>query len=153
VGNAQVRALLPGDIQHIAANLRAADREELMASHGECEPLDAISKAVLMSSHFWTLADYEPLAVFGVTPLSLMGGSGAPWLLGTGRVFTARSALVRDGRRYVQRMLAVYPHLYNYVDARNTRSVRWLARLGFHIHAPAPYGVAGLPFHRFEMRA
>jgi hypothetical protein len=154
VAKAHVRLLEPGDIAHVAANLRRADQEELDAVFGPLtDPLDAIGRSVMLSSHYWTLAAAEPLAVFGVAPLSLLGGVGAPWLLGTEKIFTAPSALVREGRRYVQRMLAVYPHLLNYVDARNTRSVRWLARLGFEIQPAKPFGAAGLPFHRFELKA
>jgi len=34
-----------------------------------------------------------------------------------------------------------------------SRSVCWLARLGFTIHPPEPYGCLGEMFHRFEMHA
>ncbi len=150
---AEIRPLRPGDIEHVAARLREADRQELIAAEGRDRPTDALCRAVLMSSDYWAFADHEPIAIFGAMPLSLLGGVGAPWLLGTDRLFRFPGALVREGRRYVQRMLAVYPHLVNYVDARNTRSVRWLGRIGFSLHPPAPYGAQGLPFHKFEMRA
>lgn len=115
---------------------------------------DALAESVLRSTKAWTwTADGEPIAIFGVAPVALLGGIGAPWLLGTDRVPRFPRVLVREGRRYVAEMLGLFPHLVNYVDARNVVSVRWLARLGFKVHEPQPYGAAGLPFHRFEMRA
>lgn len=149
----RVRTLMPGDIEHIAGNVRAADRAEILAASGEEDMYQVIADAVIRSTHYWVSATDRPVAIFGCTPMSLLGGVGVPWALATDEVLRYPSALVREGRRYVQRMLAVFPHLYNYVDARNTRSVRWLARIGFEIQPAAPYGAAGLPFHRFELRA
>lgn len=132
--------------------MRAADVTEL-AALGEDNPLRGIARSVMRSSAYWAFGDHEPIAVFGVAPLSLLGGTGIPWLLGTGRLFRFPGALVREGHRYVERMLALFPHLENHVDARNEASIRWLAHIGFKVHPAAPYGPAKLPFHKFEMRA
>jgi hypothetical protein len=43
-----------------------------------------------------------------------------------------------------------YDQLFNYVDARNLRSIAWLQHIGFQVFEPQPYGLEGLPFHRFE---
>lgn len=154
MGKPVFRELRPGDIAYVADNMRAADRAEVTAMTGETDMRAALADGVLLSSHYWVLADGEiPMAIFGVAPLSLLGEMGSPWLLGTDRLERFPGTLVRDGRRYVRRMLGVYPHLVNFVDARNERSVRWLERLGFDVQAPRPMGAAGLPFHRFEMRA
>jgi hypothetical protein len=142
-----------GDLEHIAAHVREADRQELIAATGSPDVLATLRESVMLSSHYWISEVDEPLAVFGVAPRSLMGDSGVPWAIGTNLVLRFPGAMVREGRRYVARMLEAYSHLQNHVDARNTRSVRWLARLGFEIHPARPYGAAGLPFHRFEMRA
>jgi hypothetical protein len=50
-------------------------------------------------------------------------------------------------------MLKAFPHLVNFVHAKNTTSVRWLRRLGFTLHEAVPYGALGEPFHPFELRA
>lgn len=149
------RDLLPGDIAYIAENLRKADRQEVIAATGATSMKEAIAEAVLRSSHCWTgaLPDGEPVTIFGVAPVALLGSVGSPWMLGTERMFDFPRVLMGEGRRYLTRMLRLYPHLVNYVDARNARSVRWLARVGFTVHEPQPFGEAGLPFHRFEMRA
>lgn len=147
------RPLQSGDIGHIAANLREADRQELLASRGEMTPADAIARAVLLSSHCWvvTAHDGEPVAIFGAAPVSLIESVGSPWFLSTERAYEYPRALVIEGRRYLSRMRETYSHLYNYVDARNDRSIRWLSRIGFKLHEPTPYGAARLPFHKFEI--
>ncbi len=149
------RAIEGGDIAHIAANLREADRREIAASRGpEVAPLDAIGRAVLRSSHVWVGAaeDGEPVSIFGVAPISLLDGIGSPWFLSTERAYEYPRTLVVEGRRYLSKMRAIYPDLYNYVDARNDKSIRWLKRLGFALHAVEPYGPDGMPFHKFEIK-
>jgi len=54
--------------------------------------------------------------------------------------------------KWVRRQSEKFSLLYNYVDARNVKSIKWLRWLGFQLDEPAPYGVRGLPFHRFELR-
>lgn len=148
------RPLESGDIGHVAAHLRQADRQELAAIHGD-EPVQSVlASSVLCSSIAWTwVINGQPAAIFGVAPTSLLEGQGAPWMLATDAVFQCPGTLVREGRRYVRRMLELFPHLVNYVDARNERSVRWLARVGFTISPAARMGRNGELFHRFEMKA
>ena len=50
-------------------------------------------------------------------------------------------------------MRALFPYLFNFVDARNMKSIRWLKHLGYAVGPPVPFGVAGLPFHPFSMGA
>ena len=49
-------------------------------------------------------------------------------------------------------MAGGYTWLVNWVDDRNTCAIRWLKWMGFTIHEPEPYGVANLPFRRFDMK-
>jgi hypothetical protein len=49
-------------------------------------------------------------------------------------------------------MLSLFPVLENMVDARNTKSIKWLKRLGFTFGPPLPHPHSGLPFYPFEMR-
>jgi ribosomal protein S18 acetylase RimI-like enzyme len=153
VGSLYFRDLISGDIDHIAANMREADRQEVVAFRGNTDMRAALGSCVLMSSHYWVAAvGAEPIFVFGVVPVSLLDGMGAPWMLGTDKTFNYPRILVKDGRRYIREMLELYSTLANFVDARNEKSIRWLKRLGFTVYAAEPFGHAGLPFHRFEMK-
>lgn len=146
------RLAAPGDAEQLAANLRRADLEEIVAASGG-DPLEIIQDSVAMTPRCRAfLVDGELACLFGMAPIGLLGETGAPWLLGTPVIERHPSALIRFAFPYLAEMLADRPHLVNYVDARNAKSIRWLKRLGFTFHPAAPYGAAGLPFHRFELR-
>lgn len=152
MGKLLFRELQSGDIGHIAKHLRAADKQELRAVHGAVVSFsDLLSRAVLLSSHVWVATDEEPVCLFGVAPVSLLGGVGSPWMLGTERTFEHPRTLVSAGQQYLRVMQSHYAELFNYVDARNDRSIRWLKHLGFAFSPARPYGVQGLPFHKFEL--
>lgn len=146
--------IIPARANHawlIARHMREADIIEVAACG--YSPLSALVEGYKSSAYCKTiLIDGEPSMMFGVAPLSLLRGDGSPWLLGTEAVHKARRPFLRASRRVIVEMLALFPHLVNYVDARNTVSIEWLAWLGFRIHPAVPIGQQGEPFHLFEMR-
>lgn len=140
-------------VHHVAKHLRRHDLLELQAVHGvDLDVLACLRAAVLASEECHTVVapDGEPVGLFGVAPLSLLEGQGCPWLLGTETLMGYPRDIVVLGKRTVNGWCLRYDQLYNYVDARNLRSIAWLRRLGFSVFPPQPYGVQGLPFHRFE---
>lgn len=151
---ADVRTWLatPEDVEGLIEDLREADRQELIASDGD--PEEAVRRSVRESA--WAVTVYidgKLAAITGVAPIDgLLGSRGSPWMLGTPHVDRHPSVLVKVGRLYCGAMLDQYPHLLNFVDARNTRSIRWLKRLGFTIHPAYVFGGRTHPFHLFEMR-
>jgi hypothetical protein len=154
VADVRVRAPRREDIATLVANLRALDRQEIDASHGG-DPHEAVRHALAVSPHRWAMeVDGELALLGGVAPVSLVGGIGSPWLLGT-RVLERRGGvLTRVCLGYRDLALGLYPVLVNYVDARNTNSIRWLKRLGFAVaDEPTPYGPQRMPFYRFELKA
>lgn len=147
-----VRATAPGDIGLLFANMRASDRAECEA-YG-VPVYETIRSSAARSLLCWTgLIDGELAAIIGVTPFDVLGGVGTPWMLGTPVLDRHSRILVRRTPEYIAHMLAAFPHLVNYVHAKNTTSVRWLRRLGFTLHEPEPFGPFGEPFHRFERHA
>ncbi len=151
---ARVRLVRPGarDLCLIAQHLRQADRQELAAVHGwDIDLLGCLQTAVSASEEsFVALAGDEPIAVFGVAPVSLLGGLGCPWMLGTDTLDRHGRAIVTLSREHVARWGDRYACLFNYVDARNLRSIAWLRHTGFVVWPAAPHGLHGEPFHRFE---
>lgn len=145
-----VREVRNGDIEAIAADLRNADIEEIHGSTGGRDCLTVIQQGAQISTLLWTIeVDGEPAGLFGVTPAR---GIGVPWMLGTPALERAPKQLTKLGRAYVHLMNQKYATLLNYVDARSLKSVYWLACLGFTVQKETePYGVFGLPFHRFGM--
>jgi hypothetical protein len=132
--------------------MREADKNEVMASSG-CNPFDALSRSMLSSDKCWTgVIGGRPSFMFGVTPISLLAGAGAPWMLGTDDVLSVRREFLKRTKGYVAQMWLMFPVLKNFVDARNTESIRWLKWIGFEVMESIPYGIHGELFHPFELR-
>lgn len=139
-------------LEHVASNLKAADREEVYATVGHCRYADALRLSVILadSVRVAVSAYGEPVALLGVQTVSLIHNTGAPWLMTTRTGPRHARALMTLGQQYTAAMLEKYNELENYVDARHTESVAWLQRLGYTLDKPQPYGPFGLPFHRFH---
>jgi hypothetical protein len=153
VADVLIRPTEPGDAAQLFANLRASDLAECQA-YGRPGIAAGIASSVNRSALCWTgLVDGELAAIIGVAPVNMLTGIGSPWMLGTPVLDEHSRILVRRTPEYIARMLKAFPHLVNFVHAKNTTSVRWLRRLGFTLHEAVPYGPLGEPFHPFEMRA
>jgi hypothetical protein len=88
-------------------------------------------------------------AVFGIGP-SLEDGLGVPWLLATEIIERYPITFYRASRTLFPRVAEGYERLVNWVDARNTLSLRWLVWLGFEMGPPVPFGARGLEFHKMS---
>ena len=147
-----IRPTVPGDAEALGLNMRLCDAEEVLACGHD--PLEAAIASVASSVMCWSaFADGELGCIIGCAPVAIMGGIGSPWMLGTPVLDEHARILVRLTPRYIGAMLKAFPHLVNRVHAKNTTSLRWLRRIGFTVHAPAPHGPLGEDFHLFEMRA
>lgn len=146
---------VPATLDHaktVAAKARGADVDELWAC-AKYTPLGCLELGLEISPESWAwLWDGEPVCVFGVSAASVLVSSGAPWMVGTEEIDKHPFRFLRHGRDVIQHMLRQYEILENYVDARNRMAVKWLKWLGFTIHPPEPYGVFGMPFHKFTLK-
>lgn len=138
-------------IEQILPHVRQSDRDEFLAASGwtarqvlEC----GLKTSTVVCAG---LIDGEVVTIFGVAPASMIGGVGWPWLVGTDALAKHQKVFLRRCRHIVAAMLAIYPRLENYVDARNHVAKAWLHWLGFKLDDAAPYGVQGLPFHQFHL--
>jgi hypothetical protein len=150
----EIRDLRKGDAEALLANIRPQDVAECEALLGAGKMAETLRESVRVSTMLWVgTADGEIVAIFGVAPIQGQKEKGVPWLMGTRLIDIHRRAFIRLNRPYIARMLATFPHLMNIVDARNTKSIAWLGRMGFVLHEPCPWGVGKLPFHLFTMDA
>lgn len=144
----------PATLDHVAplaAELRECDRLEVEASYGP-DIVGAIAMSIRLSDQpFAGWAGDKLVCVFGAAPRSSMSDTAAPWCLGTDEMRRNAAEVIRHTRSWVEWVRQTYPALINYVDARNTSSIRWLSSTGFIIDPAAPFGVSELPFHRFHM--
>lgn len=126
----ELRTAVATDIDAMLPHIRAADVAE-MAALGKT-PEEAMRGG--LASGDWTmtgLLDGVPVCMFGVAPISVLNGIGAPWMLATDGLEAAQVPFLRTCRPVVREMLASYPRLINLVDERNTVARRWLRWLGF----------------------
>jgi hypothetical protein len=149
-------ATLPDDtireaIEFIAANLRAADLDEVRATVGDVEPFWAIFESWEASVASWLIVDGTglPIGIFGVAP-HVVPKVGLVWLLGTDGLVSAGLTVARQTKHFVAEMGALYPALSAHVDARNTLSTRWLSWAGFNvIDADPAFGPEKRLFYHF----
>lgn len=150
-----VARVVPAMAEHVALvapRVREADRAELWAS-GRSTPEQALAYGFSHSSSAWTgFVDDVPVCMFGVAPVSLLGGLGSPWMIGTDAIEAHQFAFLRRCRPCVEQMRSLYDVLVNWVDDRNVVAHRWLRWLGFTLHAPEPHGPDGVLFRRFDWR-
>lgn len=141
-------------VRAMSCKIRQADIDEFAAGYSKTPEL-AMIQGIGVSTHSWAgVCDGRVIAVAGLFPLSIMGDTARPWMVGSRdleKPWVTRQFL-QTSKHALRFMISLYPHLENYVDARNTVAIRWLKWLGFQFHDPQPYGPMGLPFHRFEMR-
>lgn len=141
----------PCHVASIAARMRQADRDEVFAASGHT-PLAALSFSYAKSSCCWTaFFNGRPEVMWGVGDINILNGVGAPWLLGTDAVEENFRAFLRISSGWPNQLLQRYSVLRNFVDARNTVSIRWLEWLGFRLLEPVD--ISGHQFRLFEMEA
>jgi len=148
-----IRNLIEGDVEALAACMRWQDELETRSATG-MERRDVLRQSVAASSDVYAVeVDGAVVAIFGVAPCALLSATASPWLL-AGKGFPGAHAktLLRESQYFVAQWLERFPILENYVDARNTPSLRYLKSLGAVFDPPAPYGPYGTHFIRFEFR-
>lgn len=147
--------IIPADVEHVpfvAPMLRPEDLAEATALVGADGVEQAMRDSIERSEWaFIAIEDRGPVALWGVSPMTVLGSSYAPWALFTVLAADHRRQIARESRRWVGLMKAQFPLMRNIVDGRNAAAVRWLSWLGFEIGEPQPIGPARVPFHRFEM--
>lgn len=147
----EFRPVREGDIEALLADMRLSDLLELYAST-DATPEEAVVQSVRSSVVLHAVAfDGRLAALLGVGVVGMAPLIGAPWMLGTRWLDENPRALIAATRVYSPQLLGQFKHLLNFVDARNTASIRWLRAIGFKIREAQPYGPRGLPFHRFDI--
>jgi hypothetical protein len=145
--------LLPVNRKHcgpLGARLRREDAAECLALGAA--GIEAVWSSWKASDFAVTmLVDGSPAAMAGLLleqPGSLLGHRIAQvWLLTAPEVELVPMSLHRTAKAFLRQAKQHADILWNRVDARHVRALRWLEALGFRIHEARPAGVAELPFH------
>lgn len=132
---------------HITKHMRKQDRDEI-AAMGSVPVEEAVSVSLALSTHGYCVLDRngDPCAVLGAAPHPLPG-IGVAWMLGTDGIRREATSIARLTPAYMNILNSAYSVLWNYIDARNTVSKRWLQWGGFELLKDVELG--GHQFHIF----
>ena len=144
-----VRPAVLADALQLAPKMRIADREEIRASNGS-SPLEAlVIPFTYEKSRNYTIigtANEGVMGMFGVTPTK-DSEYGVAWLLSSEDLFKHTKQFIKECPYWVSQMSEGYTYIYNWVDRRNWKSLKWLQFLGFEAKEEMKqYGVGKLPF-------
>lgn len=151
----QIESCSLADCYDLAATMRPSDTAEVEASMG-VSPLEALLQG-RATSHICKTAkgdSGEPVVIFGVGEVDFSDQIGQVWMLCSKDVKRYSKEILRLTPDILGHWHQMYPILWNFVDARNTSSQRWLKRMGFDLIRTHPvFGHAGLPFIEFMRRS
>jgi hypothetical protein len=136
----------------IEQNMREVDKLEAWATSHQT-PYEALHSSFEASTWLATgMADDLAVIIAGVVPAVDKDGApfGVPWALASESFKEHSHQFLKTTRSMVQAMAQSFPLLINFVDIRNTASIRWLDWAGFTVDKePQPFGVENRPFRRF----
>lgn len=154
----EIRQARPEDAQLLLDDIRPADYAELEASHGKhADFVAVVQRGIAISQPMvWSAFVDGKLWMLGGAAKggTLLGGEyGVPWMLGTTAILNKGGVLTKVARAYLEQMKAAYPEMMNLVDARNTKAIAWLKRMGFEVDTDTiQAGPDRMDFHRFRMK-
>lgn len=146
-----IRTPIPSDVSALVLDISPGDLAEIVAVSG-LNYVKTIEDAIGVSTRCYSAFRGDKLlGIFGVAPYAALCGIGSPWALTTDECSRAGIFATKCARMLINVTEREYPRLLNYIDARQTRNIRWLKKLGYTIHDPERYGVADRLFHKFEL--
>jgi len=151
IRNIVIRPVEDADSVYLAQHLRMADVEELYAAYG-LGPLEALEFSIASSKGTF-VAEHRgrPALIFGVQDLP-EEGQGCIWMLGTDAINEFKLSFLRHSGEILHDLCAGFDLVMNYVDARNTASIRWLKAIGAtFIVRHEQFGFSNKPFLEFVL--
>lgn len=147
-----VRPATMDDVVFVANNLRDADRQEVLASVG-IEPSVALPPFVAEGREVYAAGlceDNRAEVLFGYDPIFDVDRAAVCWLLSTPRIYEHPVEFMVRSKQIFEEAHQRYDLLTNFIDARNTRHIKWLQWMGFvMLRKVDKFGYQGLPFIEF----
>jgi len=144
-----VRPAILADALQLAPKMRKADREEILASHGKTPLESLVVPFTYEKARSYTIigtAKEGVIGMFGVSPTK-DPEYGIAWLLSSEILFKHTKQFIKECPYWVSKMSQGYTYIYNWVDRRNWKSLKWLQYLGFEAKEEIKqFGVGKLPF-------
>lgn len=139
--------LVPAEPHHarlIAKAMRPRDVEEMHSGWG-LNPLEAMLAAFFESYHARTLFhDLEPLLMYGLAPLSVLGGNARLWIFASAAIDRHPIAFARASKRCLADAFEHSSLLTNLIDVNDAPAMRWMHWLGGQCVLPSQLRGGGL---------
>ena len=135
-------------LRAVAASMRPHDAAEIRQGLNQ-EPLEAMT-AALDQSYLARTAfyDIEPLAMYGLSPFSVLGGSAQIWMFSTTGIDRHRFAFARASKGALAEIFAHCRLATNIVALDDALVVKWLGWLGAKF-SPDEHERNGMRFGQF----
>jgi len=143
-----VRRSIITDAEYLKDKLKQSDIDEVWASH-RYKPERALKESLEKSIFALTIVNGNPIGMFGIVPQSILGNKASIWFLSSEDLYKIQKRFLRHSKAFIKLMLEYYPYLYNYVDCRNKKTIKWLKYCGAKFSQPRPYGEEGQKFMYF----
>lgn len=133
----------------LSLQFREADVAEVLASTG-LTPRESLELSLTDKDEAYVMLNSakEVFGAFGVG--AALPIFGTPWMLATDEILKHQKTLLRLSRKKVAEWVEQYGFLVNFVDSRNTASIKWLEWLGFEVDCHKAYcHDPEVPFYMF----
>jgi hypothetical protein len=137
---------LPCELMELSTRLKHDDVEELKAATGRTAEDVMTDIAANGYNAMGAYIDGRLEVVFGVNSVGYPEGMASVWMLSSDTLYQHAKTLMQMTRPWLDDQQAKHGMLFNFVDARATRSLNWLKRVGFDFTPIDSHGVFGLPF-------
>ena len=137
------------DMIEIARMMRRQDRRELVGIVGPNIEAETLLCLEASEQAYICKCDGVPLAAFGVVRTSPFENVGIIWMLATEETAKHKIYTGKWTRKGIRAFLQDWDYLYNYIDEGNDDTIKWLKWIGAKVFPAAPYGIYGLPYHKF----
>lgn len=142
---------IEADVRHarlIAGSMRPRDVDEVRAGWNR-EPLEAMREALSASYFARTMfCGFEPLLMYGLAPLTVIGGSARVWLFSSAAIDRHPRAFVRGCRDALPEFFQHCNLATNLIDISDEPAMRWMKWLGGACVLP-PHDRGGRLFAQF----
>ncbi len=134
------------DVFSLENHLRLADINEVKALGST--PRKSLLMGYIYSDECLSVwKDNKVIGMFGVSSFELPKGFATIWFLGSKEMTDIPVTFVKEGIKYTKEKLLKYDILLNYVDARNTDSLKWLRAIGMTLSSKTSFN--GYDFIQF----
>ena len=144
-----VRKAVLADALELAPKMRIGDRQEIMATDGSTPLESLVLPFTQKNAKIYSIVGTQSEGVIGMFGSSPTDDKdyGVVWLLSSEHLFKHIKQFIKECPKWVNDMSKDYEHVYNFVDERNWKSLKWLQFLGFEPKRKiGDFGIGKMPF-------